>query len=277
MGVLKVAWPYGEAVDSIVLRVVLASTLILAASLVSRRWGPAVGGSLVALPLTSGPIALFLALDHGPGFAAAAATGSLVGAVAEIAFCLAYTALAGRGWPHALAGACVGFAAVATIVQAAMLPLAALSVGAMMMLVGALVIVHDRPRPVSAGASPAWDLPARVAVTAMLVVLITGAGATLGARLSGILAMFPVYVSILTVFAHRRGAVPAMQVLRGVLLGLFSALGFFIALGSLIERLGIARGFALATAVALALQAGSLAFVVARTAGTPERERRLPS
>ena len=71
--------------------------------------------------------------------------------------------------------------------------------------------------------------------------------------------MFPVYVTILTIFAHRKGPAPARQVLRGVLVGLFSAVGFFIALGGLIERLGVAGGFAVAIAVALALQAGALA------------------
>lgn len=263
--------------DSIVLRLVLASGLILAASLVSRRWGPAVGGWIVALPLTSGPIAFFLALDHGPGFAAATAIGSLVGAIAEIAFCLAYAALAGRGWPLALLAACLAFAALATLLQAAMLPLAALTVGAVVALVAGLAILRDRPRALSAGASPRWDLPARMAITAVLVLLITGAAARLGPRLSGVLAMFPVYVMILTIFAHRKGPAPALQVLRGVLVGLFSGVAFFVALGSLIERLGVAGGFAVAIAVALAVQAGSLAFVVAPAAPGPgQPETRAP-
>jgi hypothetical protein len=47
-----------------------------------------------------------------------------------------------------------------------------------------------------------------------------------------------------------------------VLVGLFSGVGFFVALGGLIERLGVAGGFAVAIAVALAVQAGSLAFVL---------------
>lgn len=248
--------------DSIVLRLMLPSGLILAASLVSRRWGPAVGGWLVALPLTSGPIAFFLALDHGPGFAAATAIGSLVGVLAEIAFCLAYAALAGRGWRLALLGGSLAFAALATILQAAMLPFAVLAVGAVMALVAGLTVLRDRPRTVNAGASPRWDLPARMAITAVLVLLITSASVRLGPRLSGVLAMFPVYVAILTIFAQRKGPAPALQLLRGVLVGLFSGVGFFVALGGLIERLGVAGGFAVAIAVALAAQAASLAFVV---------------
>jgi hypothetical protein len=254
-------------VDSIVLRLMLASGLILVASLASRRWGPAVGGWLVALPLTSGPIAFFLALDHGPGFAAATAIGSLVGILAEVAFCLTYAALAGRGWPHALLGGSLAFAALAAILQAAMLPFAALAAGAVMILVAGLAILRDRPQAVSAGASPRWDLPVRMTITAALVLLITSAAVRLGPRLSGLLAMFPVYVAILTIFAHRRGPAPALQVLRGVLVGLFSGVGFFVALGGLIERLGVAGGFAVAIAVALAVQAGSFAFVVVPARG----------
>jgi hypothetical protein len=53
-----------------------------------------------------------------------------------------------------------------------------------------------------------------------------------------------------------------VQVLRGLLLGLFSFVGFFLVLGGLIERLGIAGAFVAATAAALAIQAGSLALVL---------------
>ena len=182
--------------------------------------------------------------------------------IGEVAFCLAYAALAVRGWRLALLGGSLAFAAVAAILQAARLSLAALAVGAVMTLVAALMMLRDRPRTVNAGASPRWDLPARMTITAVLVLLITSASVRLGPRLSGLLAMFPVYVAILTIFAQRRGPSPALQLLRGVLVGLFSGVGFFVALGGLIERLGVAVGFALAIAVALAVQAASLAFVV---------------
>jgi hypothetical protein len=99
-------------------------------------------------------------------------------------------------------------------------------------------------------------------ITTALVVGLTGVAPALGPRLSGVLATFPVYAAILTVFAHRAGAAPAAQVLRGLLLGLFSFGAFFLVLGGLIERLGVAGGFVAATITALAIQAGSLAFVV---------------
>ena len=84
------------------LKLVLTPLLIGVASLGARRWGPTAGGWIVALPLTSGPVALFLALDRGPTFAAAAAHASLAGCLAIAAYCLAYSRLADRGWRSAL-------------------------------------------------------------------------------------------------------------------------------------------------------------------------------
>ncbi|HEX6121994.1 MAG TPA: hypothetical protein VFY89_02485, partial [Ktedonobacterales bacterium] len=65
------------------LKLLLTPAFIGGASLAGRRWGVVVSGLLVGLPLTSGPIALFLALDHGASFATAAALGILAGGISE--------------------------------------------------------------------------------------------------------------------------------------------------------------------------------------------------
>src|SRR5206468_1618680 len=70
-------------VEGLALKLVLTPALIGAVSLAGRRWGPGVSGWLVGFPLTSGPVAFFLALDQGVGFAAAAAVGSMTGAGAQ--------------------------------------------------------------------------------------------------------------------------------------------------------------------------------------------------
>ena len=80
------------------LKVLLAPLLILLATLAGRRWGPAVGGWLAGLPLTSGPVSLILALEQGPEFAARAALGTLFGLISLAAFSFAYGAAAPGGW-----------------------------------------------------------------------------------------------------------------------------------------------------------------------------------
>jgi len=248
--------------DTLALKLVLTPILIAAASLAGRRWGQAVGGWLVGLPLTSGPVAFFVALDQGVGFAAALGFGSLAGALAEAAFCVAYGWSARRGWPVALVAAGAAFAVVAVGLQRLALPLPGLAGVAVVALLAALRLMPPRAGAVASTPPPRWDLPARMVITTALVVALTELAPVLGPRLSGVLAAFPVYAAILTVFAHRAGAAPAVEVLRGLLLGLFSFAGFFVALGGLIERLGVTGGFVAATAAALAIQAGSLAFVV---------------
>src|SRR5262249_17929933 len=96
--------------DTLLVKVVLTPALIGAASLAGRRFGPAVGGWFVGCPMNSAPITLFLALSHGPEFAAAAATGAMAGALSQAAFCLTWGWLAGRGgWPVALASSSIAF------------------------------------------------------------------------------------------------------------------------------------------------------------------------
>src|SRR5271157_2814721 len=85
------------------IKLVVTPLVVLIASLAARRWGDAVGGWLVGLPLTSGPVSVFLAIEQGPSFAAQAAEGSIAGVVSQAAFCIGYGALARWGVTVALA------------------------------------------------------------------------------------------------------------------------------------------------------------------------------
>ena len=248
--------------DTLVLKLVVTPVLIGAASLAGRRWGQAVSGWFVGLPLTSGPIALFVALDHGAGFAAATAVGALAAATAEAAFCLAYAHTARRGrWPLCLASACLAFSVTAVILRPLTLPVIAVAA-----IVFATLVLALRVMPAGSESPPAppprWDLPVRMVTATLVVVAITEAAPALGPKLSGVLGAFPVYAAILTVFGHRSGAASATQVLRGLLLGLFGFAGFFLVLALLIERAGLVLAFAGAVATTLAIQTVSLVFVL---------------
>lgn len=247
---------------TLLLKLVLTPALVGGASLAGRRWGPAVSGWLVGLPLTSAPVAFFLALDHGEGFAATVAAGTLAGTISQAAFALAYCWLAARGasWPAALAGGTIAFAVFTLALRhlgLGPLPLAALVVVALVL---ALLLLPRAARaPVAAGALPGWDLPARMIAATLLVLALTALAPHLGPRLTGMLTPYPLYAAILTVFAHAlEGPPAAIGVMRGLLVGLFGFVAFFLVLALLIERAGIAGGFAAATAVALAVQGASL-------------------
>jgi hypothetical protein len=233
--------------------------LIATASLAGRRWGHAISGWLVGIPFTSGPITLFLFLDHGAAFATNAAVGSMLGIFATIAWALAYSALARRGaglLPCVLAGLAV-FAIVGTAVRD-------VAVGPLVLyaaLVVVLAITIRRMPPSSTHDDvqlPRWDLPARMILATALVLAITGSATVLGPRLAGLLATIPLYASILAGFGHTLvGPRAAVDVWRGLLFGLFGFGAFYLMLAVFLGPLG-PGAFALAIAAAIVMQAMTL-------------------
>ena len=246
--------------ETLALKLVLTPALIGVSTLVGRRWGQAVGGWLVGLPLTSGPVVLFLALEHGTTFGASAAQGSLRGLVAESAFALCYAWVAqSRAWPVALLGGTLSFAAAGFVMQwLAPSPLP-LIVIVLVSLALTLRLLPSFTGTVASVRPQSWDLPARMVTATLLVLALTSVAGWLGPQLSGLIATFPLLAGVLTVFGHHaQGKGAAVNVLRGLLLGLFSFAAFFVALGAIMERFGIAAGFSAALASALAVQTVSL-------------------
>ncbi len=107
--------------------------------------------------------------------------------------------------------------------------------------------------------APAWEIPARMVVGTAIVLALTAAAGALGPGLSGVVAIFPVFAAILTVFTHRRdGPGQAVAVLRGLLTGLYGTAAFFAILVAALPPLGVGAGFALALAGSAAVQTATL-------------------
>lgn len=257
------------------LKIVLTPALIAAATLVGRRFGPSISGWLVGLPFTSGPVSLFLALEQGTPFAAAAAAGSIAGVAASAVFAVAYAAMARRfAWPASLTVASVAFAIAVVLLHTVPLdsglplPLLALYGGGVAAAIAGIRLIPP-PRPLEeAPTPPRWDLPVRMIVATTLVIVITSAAPLLGPQLSGLLTTYPVYAGVLAVFAHsQRGGAAATQVVRGLCYGILAFATFFLAIGALVDRAGIAGAFAAAAVGAVLVQAITLTRV--RTKGSP--------
>jgi hypothetical protein len=243
------------AVPLLLLKVTLTPLLIGGASLAARRWGPAVAGWIVALPLTSGPVLFFVALDHGAAFAASAAVGTTLGLGAIVAYSLAFVAALKRGPLAALAAATAAYVVAGFVLQAAagwpFLLLAALVAGSILAALRILPPSAGRPSP---RRHPSWDLPARIVVGTLLVVGLTTIAPLLGPTVSGIVTTFPVYVSVLAVFAFLGdGRRAAIGVLRGALIGLPGTVAFYVPIHLFVVSLGIAPAFALSIAVTSAI------------------------
>jgi hypothetical protein len=256
---------------SLALKLVFTPMLVGAASLAGRRWGSEIGGWLVGIPFTSGPIAFFLALNPGPRFAAATAAGILAGVASQAAFCLAYAWVARRyGWAPSLLAGSAAFLIITALLNSIVWPAPVLFVTMIAVLAISLRLMPSGPGTPSLPSPsegegnisyPRWDIPARMVVATAFVVVLTAVAPLLGPHLAGLLAPFPIYATVLATFAHRiSGVAPAIGVLRGLLLGLFSFAGFFLMLAELLTGQGIVIAFAAAILVALAIQGLSLAF-----------------
>ncbi|MDR3670450.1 MAG: hypothetical protein P4L36_06385 [Holophaga sp.] len=214
-------------------KLIMTPIFIGLVTLAGRRWGPSVSGLLMGLPLTSGPISVFLALQYGQLFAARAAVGILAGMVSSCVFCLTY-GLAARKCHWALCPpvaflAFVGFTAVLNhfrwnLASASVLLLAAI-----------LGVNWLLPAPAAAPTLPTpsrWDLPARMIVATAFVIALTALARSLGPQLSGLISPFPVYGLVMAGFTQRHGGPAAVVgMMRGIVLGALALLAFFLVAG----------------------------------------------
>jgi hypothetical protein len=241
----------------LLLRLALVPLLIAAVTLVSRRWGPRVGGFVTALPAVAGPTLVFYAVQHGSLFAADAARGTLLGLVGVAAFCVAY-AYASTRWQVApcLAIGWLSFAVVTVVmyrVEAGRMAALVIAIAALLA-ARALLPSPKRLRSPATG-TPRWDLPMRMASAAALVFILTSAANRLGSSISGILTPFPVATAILAGFTHaQRGSAASIEFLRAFIPGLCSFAVFCAVLTFALPALSVAWSFVAALAVQLILQ-----------------------
>ncbi len=240
------------------LQVAIAPALVGAATLAARRWGEHTGGLVSAFPAIVGPVLLIIADERGAAAAASAATGTLLGLVALSAFALAYAHAAARAGRRASLAAGWGAAAVAAAGVSATDagPAAAFTAAALSLAVAhwALPRRAGRVGRLATVVSGRWDLPARMALTALLVVTLAAAARAFGPMAGGILAALPVLASVLAVFTHRDGgAVAVAELLRGMLGGMAGFVAFCALVAVLAVPAGVPIAFAAATVAAVAL------------------------
>lgn len=232
--------------------------LITLVTLVSRRFGPAAGGWLVGLPLTSGPISVFLALEQGTAYAATSAVASMVGTGTVSLFCLAYALCAARlSLPATLLVslttyfasvallACIPFTVGTGLVAIALLQ------GLCLWLAG-----PDDPHAPPAMAAQWWDIPLRMLVIVGVILAITGLAHCMGPGDVGLLAPFPAFACILAVFLHAQTGYNALhRFLRGVIATTWGVIGYFLVVALCLERMSVLATYVLAVVVALGLNA----------------------
>jgi hypothetical protein len=249
--------------------------LVLGATLVIRRWGASVGGLVTGIPIMTGPITIFIAIEQGLAFAVATTAAVLIAVSGAAMFQATFALLASYWrWPGVLAVSLLAWVATAWGLSAFPIGIAAAAIIAWATLGVALWVIPRITGPITIARAPWWDLPFRMVVTGLLVAAITWAAADLGPHLSGIIGTLPLISIVMASFTlHQSGPRAIAAMLRSQTLAMMGFVVFFLVVALALERLGIAITFSLAL---LATIATSLAVTALDRAWLHYRRRRLP-
>jgi hypothetical protein len=244
-------------VPLLALKLVLVPVLVLGASVTERRWGPRAAALLTSLPVISGPLLFFFAIEQGEAFAAQAAQTVLVTAVAVAAAAVAYAWLSVRlPWWASLGGSAITFGTLVGLLERVDWSLAAALVVAVMTVGLARAMLPVRSRPLPVRPRPVGDLALRAGCAVILVVGATALAARLGPQVSGVLAAFPVALFIVLAFAHvQQGRAAVITFIGSFILGMWSSVAFSSTIAFALGPLGTVCAFPLATGLAVLVQA----------------------
>ena len=245
------------------IKLVTAPILVGGASAAGRRWGPGISGWLLSLPLISGPVIAFLAIEHGLDFAAKAAIGGMLGLISFALYCLCYSYLCLRtGWPLSALLSVVAFCLPAFLLRHSSPPVLRLFICVVCFLLLVLLLFPAGARDKKVPPPPNWEVPARVLTATASLLLITSAANRLGPRISGLLTSFPAITTVFAVFTQKfYGPHSTIRLLRGVVFGMFTLAAFFLVIALTIQRMGGVAAYASAIAIALGTHFISLKFL----------------
>ena len=217
---------------ALAVRMAAVAVFIVIVAVVSERVGPFFGAMVASLPVYTGPVYVFLALDHPPAFLAQVATASVAAFAVIPVYLLIYglMAHAGRSMLLSLAASSEVWLAVAIFVQLYDWSLPEALLFAVPIFSAALLLA---PRfmdavPLKAGARSWIDLAVRVLLVTIVVGIVNAMSPFVPAQLTGILSIMPTVTTSLILVLHNRIGGPATAALLahsiGGLIGMLLAI-----------------------------------------------------
>lgn len=237
----------------LLVKVLLVPLLIAAVTWSSSKLGPRIAGTLAALPIVAGPVALAIALEQGGSFAARAALATLASEFSLAVFCVTYMRVCRRlSWGPSLLLGYLGFLASSLLLATVELD-AALALGLALITPAAIAWLAPQPSgPPQPRSVPRLEIGLRMLAGASLVLALTAAARTLGTTWSGLLTIFPIATSVLAASSQRSGGPDqTLHLLRGLGAGLYSLTAFFATLAFGVQRWSITAAFLAASVAAI--------------------------
>lgn len=244
---------------SLLLKIAMTATIVVAASVVVERSGPFIGSLIAAVPTAGGAAMIILALEHSPEFISQSAVGSLIANAAGALFALSYAALAQR---HSLRLSLGGAFLVwlGTVFLLRLVDWNATGAVVLNVVVYPVAILAARsfrvPGAVKRVELSAADLAWRAAVVTFCVIVVTAASSSIGSYFSGVFAFFPVAMGSFFIILHPRIGGPASASVAAHVLTPLIGLGLgMLAVHLLAEPIGVWWSYAVGLAIGLAWNA----------------------
>jgi hypothetical protein len=184
---------------------------VTAATIIAERLGAMVGALVATLPVSAGPVYVFLALDHDSTFISSSAVVSLALNSATAIYLTAYVLIAQR---HSM-WVSISLAFVmwlAAVLMLSPVQWTAGSASALNLIVFTACIVIVQPFclvRIPPTTRPWYDFVLRAGLVALLVGVIVTLSFQIGPTGSGVLAVFPVIYTSIMLILHRRVGGPA--------------------------------------------------------------------
>ncbi len=198
---------------ALAVRMAAVAVFIVIGALISERAGPFFGAMVTSLPVYTGPVYLFLAIDHPPEFLAQVTVGSLGSCGVIPVFVLMYALMARaeyRALPSLLV-ALIAWVSVAAIVQLKDWSLIEALVFALP--IYGVTILIGRGFTHASALTPtgrSWrDLMARVLMVTCVVGAVNAMSPFLPVKVTGVLSIMPTVMMSLILVLHGRIGGPA--------------------------------------------------------------------
>lgn len=204
-------------------KMVLVALLVVVASVATERLGPVIGALIATLPVTSGPVFVFLALDHDASYLSGVALSTLAATVPTAIFLACYV-LAAQRLPTriSLPGGLFVWVVYAILSMWAdkSLPTALV----MSLMVFPLCVALAQPYTKAAVPhvhSTVWDITMRGVAVALFVAVVETLSLVGGPELTGLLMAFPiVFICMIVIIQPRQGGAAAGAVMAQAIPGL---------------------------------------------------------
>lgn len=191
---------------TLVVRMAVTAAFLIAATVTAERAGPLIGGLVATLPISAGPIYIFLAIDHDAHFIGISALGSMFSNAVNIFFALTYCLLAQRrSLVVSLSGAFLMWGLLIWLGNRLQLGFWS-TIAVNIVAVGvALAVQRTLPHIQFPRMRTYWyDYLLRAGLVAVLVGVVVTLSYHIGPAASGNLAVFPIVLTSIAIILHPR-------------------------------------------------------------------------